>query len=418
MDHTGDDRTVSVLFGNTWQDVNASVYAAVSAIVSSVVNGVDPSLAPRVRKAILTAYMIQSRQTMDMEVVDTVCRQAEAGHLTWQGVERVRRDGKEAGTFVDTMPGYHGGEGADGSVILPFCDGRYRCLICENGIGHNGMGYTDAQHVPCSDRPMHMGVWGCQLGMQSRYGNPCGAGTIPGICTDTEVMYNHYAWSRRYPVGPDGVFPVGRSHIGLHPAMLTIPELARKVRPEDLVVAASNVSKCIPVARYTVDGSPCGVHAFDLSGTATMMPLRAGRWCAHCRDAHARGVGAPPARSVSRCLQVNHTVCTNGRVHQVTCCTGSEIGCPLMARAALAVMDRIAGSSKSPGRCDKILPLCTGHYACLICKTRPVTRAKVAKQLCRDWRAHMPTAQQHGEHAVVHYRECSDTDMMCVACRP
>ena len=64
MDHTGDDRTVSVLFGNTWQDVNASVYAAVSAIVSSVVNGVDPSLAPRVRKAMLTAYMIQSRQTM------------------------------------------------------------------------------------------------------------------------------------------------------------------------------------------------------------------------------------------------------------------------------------------------------------------------------------------------------------------
>ena len=57
-------------------------------------------------------------------------------------------------------------------------------------------------------------------------------------------------------------------------------------------------------------------------------------------------------------------------------------------------------------------------YACLICNTRPVTRAKVAKQLCRDWRAHMPTAQQHGEHAVVHYRECSDTDMMCVACRP
>ena len=53
MDHTGDDSTVSVLFGNTWQDVNASVYAAVSAIVSSVVNGVDPSLAPRVRKAIL-----------------------------------------------------------------------------------------------------------------------------------------------------------------------------------------------------------------------------------------------------------------------------------------------------------------------------------------------------------------------------
>ena len=167
--------------------------------------------------------------------------------------ERVRRDGKEAGTFVDTMPGYHGGEGSDGSVILPFCDGRYRCLICENGIGHNGMGYTDAQHVPCSDRPLHMGVWGCQLGMQSRYGNPCGAGTSPGICTDTEVMYNHYAWSRRYPVGPDGVFPVGRSHIGLHPAMLTIPELARKVRPEDLVVAASNVSKCIPVARYTVE---------------------------------------------------------------------------------------------------------------------------------------------------------------------
>ena len=83
-----------------------------------------------VRKAMLTAYMIQSRQTVDMGAIDTVCRQAAAGHLTWQGVQRVRRDGKEAGTFVDTMPGYHGGEGADGSVILPFYIGAGAVPIC------------------------------------------------------------------------------------------------------------------------------------------------------------------------------------------------------------------------------------------------------------------------------------------------
>jgi len=41
----------------------------------------------------------------------------------------------------------------------PFCDWRYRCLVCKGGKGQGGTGFIRARDVPCTDRAAHMLAW-------------------------------------------------------------------------------------------------------------------------------------------------------------------------------------------------------------------------------------------------------------------
>ena len=42
--------------------------------------------------------------------------------------------------------------------------GRFRCLVCEGGLGKHGMGFARVKDVPCSDPLVHMGVFRTQVG--------------------------------------------------------------------------------------------------------------------------------------------------------------------------------------------------------------------------------------------------------------
>jgi hypothetical protein len=42
--------------------------------------------------------------------------------------------------------------------------GRFRCLVCEGGLGKHGMGFSRWKDVPCSDPLVHMGVFRTQIG--------------------------------------------------------------------------------------------------------------------------------------------------------------------------------------------------------------------------------------------------------------
>ena len=380
--------------------VQSEVTACMSEMLAAVQqqNGHDTPLdkylcARTVRDSIEQAYCA-SRQQPDVQATDAVCTDAALGYLTWQGVQRVLKDGHDAKTFCDAMPGYWGGEGSDGSVILPWCDGRYRCLVCPNGIGPGGMGFSNVAHVPCKQRAMHMGTFGCNIGVQ--VGRPCGAGAIPGIESSNSACGGLQYWRDDYDCG---IFAVGFDRVGLHPAMLTVPELARKLQPDDLPHAAHLLLKCVPVARMAVH------HPMDsvlLSTWRTIEPLKPGLWCNDCRDAHCRGVGAPLADAAAGCPTAVHSGWFGGRHLYVTHCNGSGDSCPEERRAAFTVRGRISNAGGKRGRKDAILPLCTGLYACLVCGTKPVTRPKNAKQMCTNWQCHMPTAAQHGKDACVH----------------
>ena len=49
----------------------------------------------------------------------------------------------------------------------PFCDSRFRCLVCEGGMGCKGRGFARCQDVPCSNRSAHMLVWRDHTGYES-----------------------------------------------------------------------------------------------------------------------------------------------------------------------------------------------------------------------------------------------------------
>ena len=45
-------------------------------------------------------------------------------------------------------------KGAPGPT--PWCDGRYRCILCPGGLGKGGRGYVNSRSVPCRARTSHL----------------------------------------------------------------------------------------------------------------------------------------------------------------------------------------------------------------------------------------------------------------------
>ncbi len=128
--------------------------------------------------------------------------------------------------------------------------GRFRCLVCEGGLGKHGMGYARIKDVPCTDPLVHMGVFRTQVG--------------------------GYMWNN------------------VHVCNLSLQLFEYLLGPELAKVAWGNVSKIVPAQLVYV--------ANELQYSDGRPRVKPGHWCYDCRQKCKHDGG--PVRC-ERCNNVN-----------------------------------------------------------------------------------------------------------------